>query len=54
MTIEDKKTRLATLTKQAAAMTFVPHGLKLTISNLQVDLGLAKCNLDGDCLSCGS
>lgn len=54
MTDAQKKERLTTLTKQAAAMTFVPHGLKLTISNLQVDLGLTACNLDGDCLNCGS
>ena len=32
----------------------VPNGLQMNITKLKQDLGLIQCDLDGDCLNCGS
>ena len=54
--MQEKEQRLKQLKEQAAGMKEVPVGLKLAITQLEIELGISsdQCSLDDGCLNCGS
>ena len=55
MSNTEKEIRLKELQQRVSTMTNPPAGLLLAIEKLKQELGLSDtCDLDGDCLNCGS